>query len=251
MLLYFTSGTVAYPKMVLHTQASAGIGHQITARFWQDLKPDDLHWTVSDFGWAKAAWGKLFGQWALGAAVFLWDVRGKPDFDLMLRLLGEHGITTFCAPPTVYRALVLLDLAGYDWSRLRHCVSAGEPLNPEVIKVWQAATGLTIYDGYGQTETVNLLANFRCLEVRPGSMGKPTPGFDVVVIDDDARILGPGQEGHVAVRVRPSARWGCSPATGTTRRRPRPRSGATSTTPATAPMWTRTAISGSSAAPTT
>ena len=203
MLLYFTSGTVAYPKMVLHTQASAGIGHQITARFWQDLKPDDLHWTLSDFGWAKAAWGKLFGQWAVGAAVFLWDVRGKPDFDLMLRLLGEHGVTTFCAPPTVYRALVLLDLAGYDWSRLRHCVSAGEPLNPEVIKVWQAATGLTIYDGYGQTETVNLLANFRCLEVRPGSMGKPTPGFDVVVIDDDARVLGPGQEGHVAVRVRP------------------------------------------------
>ena len=203
MLLYFTSGTVAYPKMVLHTQASAGIGHQITARFWQDLKPDDLHWTLSDFGWAKAAWGKLFGQWAVGAAVFLWDVRGKPDFDLMLRLLGEYGVTTFCAPPTVYRALVLLDLAGYDWSRLRHCVSAGEPLNPEVIKVWQAATGLTIYDGYGQTETVNLLANFRCLEVRPGSMGKPTPGFDVVVIDDDARVLGPGQEGHVAVRVRP------------------------------------------------
>jgi acyl-coenzyme A synthetase/AMP-(fatty) acid ligase len=203
MLLYFTSGTVAYPKMVLHTQASLGIGHQITARFWQDLKPDDLHWTVSDFGWAKAAWGKLFGQWALGAANFLWDVRGKPDFDLMLRLLGEHGITTFCAPPTVYRALVLLDLAGYDWSRLRHCVSAGEPLNPEVIKVWREATGLTVYDGYGQTETVNLVANFRCLEVRPGSMGKPTPGFDVVVIDDQGQVLGPGQEGHVAVRVRP------------------------------------------------
>jgi acyl-coenzyme A synthetase/AMP-(fatty) acid ligase len=203
MLLYFTSGTVAYPKMVLHTQASAGIGHQITARFWQDLKPTDLHWTVSDFGWAKAAWGKLFGQWAVGAAVFLWDLRGKPDFDLMLRLIGEHGVSTFCAPPTVYRALVLLDLASYDWSRLRHCVSAGEPLNPEVIKVWQQATGLTIYDGYGQTETVNLLANFRCLEVRPGSMGKPTPGFDVVVIDDDGRILGVGQEGHVAVRVRP------------------------------------------------
>src|SRR5215217_2775281 len=164
MLLYFTSGTVAFPKMVLHTQASLGIGHQLTARFWQD---------------------------------------GKPDFDLMLRLIGEHGITTFCAPPTVYRALVLLDLAAYDWSRLRHCVSAGEPLNPEVIKVWRDATGLTVYDGYGQTETVNLVANFRCLEVRPGSMGKPVPGFDVVVIDDDGQVLGPGQEGHVAVRVRP------------------------------------------------
>ncbi len=203
MLLYFTSGTVAHPKMVLHTQASLGIGHQVTARFWQDLKPSDLHWTVSDFGWAKAAWGKLFGQWALGAANFLWDVRGKPDFGLMLRLVGEHGVTTFCAPPTVYRALVLLDLGRYDWSRLRHCVSAGEPLNPEVIKVWREATGLTIYDGYGQTETVNLLANYRCMEVRPGSMGKPTPGFDVVVVDDDGKVLGPGEEGHVAVRVRP------------------------------------------------
>jgi acyl-coenzyme A synthetase/AMP-(fatty) acid ligase len=203
MLLYFTSGTVAHPKMVLHTQASLGIGHQITARFWQDLKPTDLHWTVSDFGWAKAAWGKLFGQWALGAANFLWDVRGKPDFDLMLRLVGDHDVTTFCAPPTVYRALVLLDLASYDWSGLRHCVSAGEPLNPEVIKVWRDATGLTIYDGYGQTETVNLLANFRCLEVRPGSMGKPTPGFDVVVVDEDGQVLAAGEEGHVAVRVRP------------------------------------------------
>jgi acyl-coenzyme A synthetase/AMP-(fatty) acid ligase len=203
LLLYFTSGTVAYPKMVLHTQASLGIGHQVTARFWQDLKPTDLHWTLSDFGWAKAAWGKLFGQWSVGAANFLWDLRGKPDFDRMLRLVGEHGVTTFCAPPTVYRALVQLDLAAYDWSRLRHCVSAGEPLNPEVIKVWREATGLTVYDGYGQTETVNLLANFRCLPVRPGSMGKPTPGFDVCVVDDDGKVLGPGEEGHVAVRVSP------------------------------------------------
>jgi acyl-coenzyme A synthetase/AMP-(fatty) acid ligase len=171
MLVYFTSGTVAYPKMVLHTQASLGIGHQITARFWQDLKPTDLHWTLSDFGWAKAAWGKLFGQWAVGAANFLWDLRGKPDFDLMVGLIGRYGVTTFCAPPTVYRGLVQLDLGAYDWSGLRHCVSAGEPLNPEVIKVWRDATGLVIYDGYGQTETVNL--------------------------------LGPRQEGHVAVRVSP------------------------------------------------
>jgi acyl-coenzyme A synthetase/AMP-(fatty) acid ligase len=203
MLVYFTSGTVAYPKMVLHTQASLGIGHQITARFWQDLKPTDLHWTLSDFGWAKAAWGKLFGQWALGAANFLWDLRGKPDFDLLLRLIGEHGVTTFCAPPTVFRGLVQLDLGAYDWSGLRHCVSAGEPLNPEVIKVWREATGLTIYDGYGQTETVNLLANYRCMEVRPGSMGKPTPGFDVCVVDEDGKVLGTREEGHLAVRVRP------------------------------------------------
>jgi acyl-coenzyme A synthetase/AMP-(fatty) acid ligase len=203
LLIYFTSGTVAYPKMVLHTQASLGIGHQITARFWQDLKPSDLHWTLSDFGWAKAAWGKLFGQWALGAANFLWDLRGKPDFDLLLRLLGDHRVTTFCAPPTVYRALVLEELSAYDWSGLRHCVSAGEPLNPEVIKVWKEATGLTIYDGYGQTETVNLVANYRCMPVRPGSMGKPTPGFEVCVVDDDGKVLQAGEEGHVAVRVSP------------------------------------------------
>jgi acyl-coenzyme A synthetase/AMP-(fatty) acid ligase len=202
LLIYFTSGTVA-TKMVLHTQASVGIGHQVTARFWQDLKPSDLHWTLSDFGWAKAAWGKLFGQWALGAANFLWDLRGKPDFDLMLRLIGDHRVTTFCAPPTVFRALVLEDLSKYDWSSLRHCVSAGEPLNPEVIKVWRDATGLTIYDGYGQTETVNLVANYRCMEVRPGSMGKPTPGFDVCVVDDDGKVLDAGDEGHVAVRVAP------------------------------------------------
>ncbi|MDP9233935.1 MAG: AMP-binding protein [Actinomycetota bacterium] len=203
LLIYFTSGTVAYPKMVLHTQASLGIGHEITARFWQDLKPDDLHWTVSDFGWAKAAWGKLFGQWRIGSELFLWDARGKPDFDLILRMIGQHGITTFCAPPTVFRSFVLLDLSSYDFGRLRHCVSAGEPLNPEVIKVWKGATGMDIYDGYGQTETVNLLANYRCLPIRPGSMGKPTPGNDVHVVDDDGNVLGHGEEGHVAVRVRP------------------------------------------------
>ena len=100
LVLYFTSGTTGYPKMVLHTQASYGIGHEITARFWQDLHPGDLHWTITDMGWAKAAWGKLFGQWRMGAAVFLWDVRGRMDFDRTLRLIGEHGVTTFCAPPT-------------------------------------------------------------------------------------------------------------------------------------------------------
>lgn len=203
LLLYFTSGTEGYPKMVLHTHASYGIGHDITARFWQDLTPDDLHWTLSDTGWAKAAWGKLFGQWRIGATVFLCDLRGKPDFELLLRLIAEHGVTTFCAPPTIYRSLVLMNLRSHDWSRLRHCTSAGEPLNPEVMKLWLQSTGLTIYDGYGQTETVSVLANFRCMDVRPGSMGKPSPGFDVHVVDDTGEILGPDKEGHIAVRVRP------------------------------------------------
>jgi len=203
LVLYFTSGTTGHPKMVLHTQASYGIGHEITARFWQDLHPGDLHWTFSDMGWAKAAWGKLFGQWRMGAAVFLWDVQGRPDFDLALRLIGEHGVTTFCAPPTVFRAVVLFDLARYDWGRLRHVVSAGEPLNPEVIREWRGATGRQVLDGYGQTETVNLVANYRCLPVREGSMGKPTPGFDVRIIDDEGTVLDPGETGHIGVRVRP------------------------------------------------
>jgi acyl-coenzyme A synthetase/AMP-(fatty) acid ligase len=203
MLVYFTSGTTGYPKMVLHTQASYGIGHEITARFWQDLKPADLHWTFSDTGWAKAAWGKLFGQWRLGAAVFLWDVHGKPDVELAMRLIGDHRVTTFCAPPTLFRAAVLLDLTAFDWSSLRHVVSAGEPLNPDVIQRWRDATGRTIYDGYGQTETVNVVANYRCLPVREGSMGKPAPGFDVRVVDEDGGLMPPGETGHIAIRWRP------------------------------------------------
>ena len=203
LLIYFTSGTTGFPKMVLHTHASYGLGHEITARFWQDLGPGDLHWTVSDTGWAKAAWGKLFGQWRMGAAVFLWDVRGKPDFERMLRLVGERGVTTFCAPPTVFRSFVQMDLAHFDLGSLRHVVSAGEPLNPEVIERWRAGTGLTIYDGYGQTETVNLVANYPCVPVREGSMGKPTPGFDVEITDEEGNVLGPGEEGRITVRVRP------------------------------------------------
>ncbi len=203
LLIYFTSGTVAYPKMVLHTHASCGAGHEITARFWQDLTPTDLHWTISDTGWAKAAWGKLFGQWKIGAAIFLWDQRGKFDPELGLRVLERSGVTTFCAPPTLFRSFVLLDLPKFDLSRVRHSVSAGEPLNPEVIKVWKETTRTTIHDGYGQTETVNIVANYPCVPIKPGSMGKPTPTFDVDIVDDDGNRLGVGQEGHIAVRTDP------------------------------------------------
>jgi len=194
---------VAHPKMVLHTHASYGAGHEITARFWQDLTQRDLHWTISDTGWAKAAWGKLFGQWRMGASIFLWDQRGKFDPDLCLRVLADSGVTTFCAPPTAFRSFVLQDLSTYDLSRVRHSVSAGEPLNPEVIKVWNEVTGTTIYDGYGQTETVNIVANFPCMPVKPGSMGRPTPTFDVDVVDDEGKRLGAGDEGNIAVRVEP------------------------------------------------
>ena len=203
LLIYFTSGTVGYPKMVLHTQASYGLGHVLTAKFWHDLKPTDLQWTLSDTGWAKAAYGKLFGQWAMGAAVMQHDARGRFDAPLTLGILEKYGVTCFCAPPTAYRMLVLEDLTKYDLSQLRHCTGAGEPLNPEVMKQWEDGTGLTIYDGYGQTETVLLVANYRSIPIKPGSMGKPMPGFEVAVVDEDGREMAPDQEGQIAVKVNP------------------------------------------------
>lgn len=203
LLIYFTSGTVGYPKMVLHTHASYGLAHVITAKFWQDLKDTDLQWTLSDTGWAKAAYGKLFGQWTQGAAVLQHDAKGRFDPALTLKIVERYGVTCFCAPPTAYRMLVLEDLAKYDLGSLRHCTGAGEPLNPEVMKIWEDGTGLTIYDGYGQTETVLLVGNFRCLPVRPGSMGKPSPGFTVAIVDEDGEELPYGQEGQIAVKVKP------------------------------------------------
>jgi len=204
MMLYFTSGTVSYPKMVIHTQASYGIGHLITAKYWQDLKPADLHWTVSDMGWSKAAWSRLFGQWTIGSTLFLHDTQGKFDPLITLDLLKRYGVTVFCAPPTVYRVLVLENLRRYKLDSLRHCLAAGEPLNPEVIYQWEKQTGLKIYDGYGQTETVNIVANYRCMPIKPGSMGKPTPGFDISIVDEDGRELPPKAEGHIAIKVKPT-----------------------------------------------
>lgn len=203
LLIYFTSGTVGYPKMVLHTQASCAIGHTLTAKYWHDLQATDLHWTLSDTGWAKAAYGKLFGQWAQGAAVMQHDARGRFDAGMTLRMLERFGVTSFCAPPTAYRMMVLEDLSRYDLSSLRHCTGAGEPLNPEVMKQWEDGTGRTIYDGYGQTETVLIVGNFRCLPVRPGSMGKPMPGFTIGIVDEDGREVPVGEEGQIAVKVKP------------------------------------------------
>ena len=208
MLIYFTSGTVGPPKMVLHTQASFGIAHTLTAKFWHDLGPTDLQWTISDTGWAKTAYGKLFGQWTQGAAILQHDARGRFDAPLTLGILERYGVTSFCAPPTAYRMLVLEDLKSRDLSSLRHCTGAGEPLNAEVMKVWQDGTGLTIYDGYGQTETVLLVGNYRCIPVKPGSMGKPVPGFDIAIVDDDGNELPTGEEGQIGVRVKPERPMG-------------------------------------------
>ena len=140
MLAYFTSGTTAFPKLVPRDHSYA-IAHTLTARYWHDLREDDLHWTMSDTGWAKAAWGKLFGQWQLGTAVMLYNPGPGFDADAHLRLIGEHGITTFCAPPTAFRAFMQMDLSAYDLSSIRHSISAGEPLNPEAVRAWKDATG--------------------------------------------------------------------------------------------------------------
>lgn len=201
MLLYFTSGTVSHPKMVLHS-ASYGLGHVSTARFWQDLRQGDRHWTVTDTGWAKAAWGGLFGQWHERATV-VQVALGKPDAETILNILEHARISSFCAPPTLYRLLVQADFSPHDLSALRHCTSAGEPLNPEVIRIWEERTGLTIYDGYGQTETTCLVANYRSLPVRPGSMGKPMPGYTVEVLDETGQRAGDDMVGNIAVGYEP------------------------------------------------
>ncbi len=203
-ILYFTSGTVGMPKMTVHTHVSYPMGHTITGKFWLDLTPDDLHFNISDTGWAKAAWSSFFGPWNCGAAIFIHNP-GSPKFDTdrVLRLMEKYPISTLCGPPTAYRVFVLQDLKKYDLSSLRHCVAAGEPLNPEIIDVWEKATGIKIRDGYGQTESVLLVGTFPPLEVKAGSMGKPSPGFNIAVIDDDANEVPVNQEGDIAVRMKP------------------------------------------------
>lgn len=200
-LCYFTSGTTGYPKMCMHAH-SYGLAHITTGRYWLDLSDKDLHWNCSDNGWAKAAWSSFFGPWNCGATLFVHHTQGF-SAARTLELLQQYPITTFCGAPTIYRMFVQQDLSQYHFANLRHCVGAGEPLNPEVIETWRRHTGLTIKDGYGQTETVLLCGNYPSIEARFGSMGKPAPGIDLAVIDDAGNPLPPGKEGDVAVRVSP------------------------------------------------
>jgi len=202
MLIFFTSGTTGEPKMVLHNHTYA-LGHIVTGRLWHDLKTNDLHFTLADTGWGKSAWGKLYGQWFEGACIFVYDIRGKFNATEILPLLERYGITTFCCPPTIYRMLILADLDKFDFSELRHCVSAGEPLNPEVIKAWKEATGLTIYEGYGQTETVLCIGTFPGMTPKFGAMGRPSPGWQIELHDDDGKKVGVHEEGRIAIKTDP------------------------------------------------
>lgn len=200
-LCYFTSGTTGYPKMCIHNHIYAK-AHTTTGKYWLDLGEDDLHWNLSDTGWAKAAWSSYFAPWLRGAAIFVHHAKGF-DAQQSLAMFSRYNISTFCAAPTVYRMFVQCDLSDIDFGTLRHCVGAGEPLNAEVIDVWDKATGITIRDGYGQTESVILCGNTPQMTPKPGSMGKPIPGIDLAVIDEQGNRLGPGEEGDIAVNVSP------------------------------------------------
>ncbi len=200
MLLYFTSGTTGYPKMVCH-DFSYPIAHIVTAKYWHNVDPDGLHLTVSETGWAKSVWGKLYGQWFLAAGIFVYDFDKFIPADL-LEKIEEYKLTTFCAPPTIYRFLIKEGLERYDLSSLKYVTTAGEALNPEVFKQFEQKTGLRIHEAYGQTETTVLMGNFVGAPVeKVGSLGKAGPLYDVDIIGEDGQPLPPGEVGEIVVRT--------------------------------------------------
>lgn len=200
MLLYFTSGTSGYPKMVLQNY-DYPIGHIMTAKYWHGVVEDGLHLTIAETGWAKSTWGKLYGQWLAGTAIFVYDMHMfKPA--KMLEMISKYGLTTFCAPPTVYRYLVRQNLSKYDLSKCTRFSTAGEALNGEVYNKWLEQTGKKIYEGYGQTESTIICGNFLELsEIRPGSMGRPNPLYDVDILDPNNNPVPPGEIGELCIHV--------------------------------------------------
>lgn len=200
MIAAFSSGTTGYPKMVAHDH-SYPLGHIMTGVFWHRAEPGGLHFTISDTGWLKSLWGKLYGQWFAESAVFTYDFDTFSGADI-LEKLAKYRITTFCAPPTMYRFMLKEDVASYDLSALKHCCTAGEALNPEVYNQWKKATGLRIFEGFGQTETtLSCSTLYPWVQPRPGSMGLPTPGYDLVVVDENGNEVDPGVTGEICLRA--------------------------------------------------
>ncbi|XP_048818313.1 acyl-coenzyme A synthetase ACSM3, mitochondrial-like [Lagopus muta] len=203
MLIYFTSGSTGSPKMVVQSHSSYGIGFATSSRYWMNLTPSDIMWNTSDTGWVKAAWSSIFAPWISGSCVF---VHNMPQFKptVIAETLSRYPITIFCTAPTAYRMLIQHDVSSYKFMTLKHCVCGGEPLNPEVMEKWKIQTGLDIYEGYGQTETVTICANMKGMKIKPGSLGKAVPPYNVQIIDDHGAVLPKGEEGNIAIQVQPS-----------------------------------------------
>ena len=199
MLMFFTSGTSGYPKLAAHNYKYP-LGHFITAKYWHRVNPDGLHLTISDTGWAKALWGKLYGQWLCEAAIFVYDF-DRLDAEKILPLFAKYHITTFCAPPTMYRMLIKQDLSRFDLSSIEHASIAGEALNPEVFRQFEKATGLQIMEGFGQSESTIIIGNLAGDSHKIGSMGKPVPLYDVHLLDADGNEAEPGEPGEVCINI--------------------------------------------------
>ena len=199
MLLYFTSGTTGMPKMVCH-DFTYPLGHIVTAKYWQSVVPDGLHLTISDTGWLKSMWGKLYGQWFMEAGIFVCDFDRFNPANL-LPLFSKYQITTFCAPPTMFRLFIKENIRKYDLSSLKHVTIAGEALNPEIFKRFYEATGIKPMEGFGQSETTAILFNSVGTEPKPGSMGKPSPAYDVDIIDRNGNSVDPGEIGEIVIRT--------------------------------------------------
>ena len=199
MLMFFTSGTTGYPKIATH-KFSYPLGHFVTAKYWHSVSRDGLHFTISDTGWGKALWGKLYGQWLCEGSVFVYDF-DRFDASVILPMFAKYNITTFCAPPTMYRMLIKQDLSKYDLSSIKHATIAGEALNPEVFKQFEAATGLQLMEGFGQTETTLTIANLIGTTPKPGSMGKANPMYDIDIIKQDGTPAQLGENGEIVVKT--------------------------------------------------
>ena len=213
MLMSFSSGTTGYPKMITH-DFTYPLGHISTGVFWHRVEDGGLHFTISDTGWLKSLWGKMYGQWFGESAIFTYDFERFDGVDI-LEKLDKYKVTTFCAPPTMYRLMLQNDFSKYDFSNLKHCCTAGEALSPEIFNQWKENTGLKIFEGFGQTETTLCVSTiYPWIQPRPGSMGLPSPGYDVRILDSEGQECPPGVTGEICIRAESLSNRPCGLFTG-------------------------------------